>query len=398
VKRYVELFEAARSADEPFDQAVFFALRAILVSPHFLFRLEEPPTEGGAGQVGNYELASRLSYFLWASMPDEELTRLAEKGKLQEEEVLREQVPWMLKDRKSREAAESFVEQWLGTRELGRNIKPDRELNRYSNELEWSLKQEPVLFFQYVLAENRPLTELLDASYTFLDSKLARHYGIRERDLKQQLTKVDLPEDSHRGGLLGMAGVLTITSLPQRTSPVLRGKWIREAILGSPPAPPPPNVPPLDDKQTAATPQTIRQRLEQHRANATCAACHDLIDPLGFGLENYDLLGRWRTEEGGQPVDAKGRLPDGTSFDGAQELKQVLLSHRDEFVRHLTSKMLGFALGRGLTIEDQCTVDDIVGKVRDDEYRAQTLIAEIVCSVPFRYRASVSAPAAATGD
>jgi len=294
----------------------------------------------------------------------------------------------MLKDRKTRDSVESFVEQWLGTRELGRNIKPDRESNRYTNELEWAIKQEPVLFFQYLLTENRPLLDLLDANYTFLDSKLVRHYRLSISGTKQQLMRYDLPEDSHRGGLLGMAGVLTVTSLPHRTSPVLRGKWVKETLLGSPPPPPPPNVPQLDDKQNAAAPQTIRELLEQHRQNPVCASCHDSIDPIGFGLESYDLLGRWRTEEAGKPIDAKGELPDGTKFDGPQELKQVLLARKDEFVRHLTTKMLGYALGRGLTFEDQCTVDEIVKKVQEGEYRSQLLIAEIVCSMPFRYRAS----------
>jgi hypothetical protein len=185
-----------------------------------------------------------------------------------------------------------------------------------------------------------------------------------------------------------MGGVLAVSSLPHRTSPVLRGKWVRETILGSPPPPPPPNVPPLDDKQAAASPQSIRELLEQHRANATCAACHDYIDPLGFGLENYDLLGRWRSEEGGKPIDAKGQLPDGTKFDGPAELKQVLLARKDEFVRHLTTKMLGFALGRGLTVEDHCTVADVVKKVQESGYQSHVLIAEIACSVPFRYCAS----------
>jgi uncharacterized protein DUF1592/uncharacterized protein DUF1588/uncharacterized protein DUF1585/uncharacterized protein DUF1587/uncharacterized protein DUF1595/cytochrome c len=388
VDRYLALFESAQKSGEPFDQSLLFALRGVLVSPHFLFRLEEPNPTEQPRLVGQYEIASRLSYFLWSSIPDEELIRLATEQKLNDADVLREQVARMLKDRKTRESVESFVEQWLGTRELGRNVKPDRTLNRYTNELEWALKQEPVLFVQHVLAENRPLLDLLDANYTFLDTKLSRHYGLQLSNLKQQLVKVDLPEGSHRGGLLGMGGVLAVSSLPHRTSPVLRGKWVRETLLGSPPPPPPPNVPQLDERKAAATAQSIRELLEQHRENATCAACHNSIDPIGFGLENYDLLGRWRTEEAGQPIDAKGELPDGAKFDGPQELKQVLLSRKDDFIRHLTTKMLGYALGRGLTVEDQSTVEQITTKVREGEYRSQVLIAEIVCSVPFRYRAS----------
>lgn len=388
IEGYLQLFEEARTLGEPFDQALLLAFRGILVSPHFLFRIEAPNETDQPQPIGQYELATRLSYFLWSSLPDDELTQLAAAGKLHDESVLREQAARLLQDRRARESAESFVEQWLGTRELGRNVKPDRSLHRnYTGELEWSLKLEPVLFFQHILAENRPLTDLLDADYTFVDSKLARHYGIRGQNLKQQLAKIDLPEDSHRGGLLGMGGVLAVSSLPHRTSPVLRGKWVRETLLGSPPPPPPPNVPPLDDKQSAATPQTVRQLLEQHRANAACAACHDFIDPIGYGLENYDLLGRWRTEDGGQPIDARGQLPDGTSFQGPDELKEVLLAKKDEFVTHLTRKLLGYALGRGLTPLDHCTVTQIVQKVKENDYRSQTLIAEIVCSTPFRYRA-----------
>lgn len=236
VERYVALYESARQSGESFDQAMAFALRGVLISPHFLFRLEEPNTSPHPRLVNSHEMAARLSYFLWASLPDEELNRAAVEGTLQDPAALRAHATRMLKDRRTREAMESFVEQWLGTRELGRNIKPDPKLNRYSNELEWALKQEPVLFFQHVLAENRPLTELIDSDYTFVDSKLARHYSLRIADLKQQLTKVSLPENSHRGGILGMAGVLTVSSLPHRTSPVLRGKWVREVLLGSPPA------------------------------------------------------------------------------------------------------------------------------------------------------------------
>jgi hypothetical protein len=394
VDQYFALFVAAIDRGEPVEQSILYALQGLLISPHFLFRLEEPNPGPQPRLVSHYEIASRLSYFLWASMPDEELLRLAGEEKLNDSQVLKEQVARMLKDRKTRESVESFVEQWLGTRELGRGIKPERTGGRggYTNELEWALKQEPVLFFQYVLAEDRPLLDLIDANYTFVDSRLARHYSVRpaNTELKQQLTRIDLPEGSHRGGILGMGGVLTISSLPHRTSPVLRGKWVREVLLGSPPPPPPPDVPQLDEKQVGSSAKTIRELLAQHRQNAVCASCHDSIDPIGFGLENYDVLGRWRDEEAGKPIDAKGELPDGTKFDGPQELKRVLLERKDEFLRHLTTKMLGFALGRGLTVEDQCTIEEIVKKVKEAEYRSHALIAEIVCSVPFRYRQGTS--------
>jgi hypothetical protein len=400
VDQYVALFDEAHQRGESFEPSIAFALQGVLMSPNFLFRSEEPNVGAEPRLVGDYEIAVRLSYFLWASMPDERLFRLAAEGQLNRPDALREQVARMLKDRKTRESVESFVEQWLGTRELGRSIKPDRSIfRRYSNELEWSLKQEPVVFFQDVLAENRSLLELIDSDYTFLDSNLARHYEIKVsgRNLRQQLVRVELPEGSHRGGLLGMGGVLAISSLPHRTSPVLRGKWVREALLGSPPPPPPPDVPELEESRDAEAATTVRERLEQHRRNPVCASCHNHIDPIGFGLENFDMLGRWRTEESGRPVDAKGELPDGTKFDGPEELKQALMARKDDLIRYLTRKMLGYALGRGLNLEDQCTVEEIVGRVKENEYRSHTLVAEIVCSVPFRYRghdvaASPSAP------
>jgi hypothetical protein len=388
VEQHLALFESALKRGDPFEQAMLFALQGVLISPHFLFRLEEPNPEAKPRLVSDYEIASRLSYFLWGSMPDDQLFRLAAEGKLNQPDTLRAQCVRMLKDARVRESAESFVEQWLGTRELGRNIKPDRTLHReYTNELEWAIKKEPVLFFQGLLSENRSLLDLLDANYTYLDTKLARHYGLRVSGTTQQLKRFDLPEDSHRGGVLTMAAVLTVSSYPHRTSPVLRGKWVRETLLGSPPPPPPPDVPQLDDKHDAATPKTIRELLEQHRQNPTCAACHSRIDPIGFGLENYDMLGRWRAQQAGKPIDAQGELPDGTKFAGPQELKQVLLQRKEEVIRHLTTKMLGYALGRGLTIEDHCTVEEIVKKLQDGDYRSHVLMVEIALSVPFRHRA-----------
>jgi hypothetical protein len=389
VEEYLALFENAQKRGEPFEPALIFAMEGALISPSFIFRLEEPNAGSEPRLVSHYEMASRLSYFLWDSMPDEELFRLAAEEKLNTPEVLREQAIRMLKDRKTRESAESFVEQWLGTRELGRNVKPDRTAgSRYSNELEWALKQEPVLFFQHVMSENRPLLDFLDADYTFLDSKLQRHYRLKVSGTNQQLKRFELPPESNRGGLLGMAGVLTVTSLPHRTSPVLRGKWVRETLLGGHTPPPPADVPELDKQGSESTGQTIRELLEQHRRDPNCATCHDQIDPIGFALENYDLLGRWRTEEAGKPIDSLGQLPDGAKFNGAAEFKQVLLERKDEFVRHLTTKMLGYALGRGLTVEDRCTVEEIVRRVKEGEYRSHELIVGIVSSVPFRYRAA----------
>ncbi|MBI3464275.1 MAG: DUF1592 domain-containing protein [Planctomycetes bacterium] len=390
IDKYLALFQAARQRDPSFEVAMQFALEAVLISPQFLFRIEEPNTDPEPRLLSDYELATRLSYFLWASMPDDELFGLAKEGKLNDPNVLGEQAVRMLRPErrrdKSREFAQSFVEQWLGTRALGREFKPDASVApNYDSELEGGMRYEPIMFFQEILAENRSLLSFLDSDFTYANRRLARHYGIKG-EFREQPRHTELPEDGHRGGLLGMAGVLAVSSYPHRTSPVLRGKWILETILGAPPPPPPPNVPQLDEDQAAVEAKTLRERLEQHRRNPTCAACHNRIDPLGFGLENYDVLGQWRTEQAGKPIDGRGELPDGTVFDGPDELKQLLLARKDQFVRHLTAKLLGYALGRGLTNEDYCTVDEIVDQLKNDNYAAHTLVLGIVRSVPFRYK------------
>jgi hypothetical protein len=389
VERYLSFFRSAQKRGESFDRSILFALEAVLISPNFLFRVEEPNPAAEARLVDDYALASRLSYFLWGSMPDAALFNLAAKGKLQDPEVLKAQVTRMVTDIKSRDFAERFVEQWLSTRELGRDIKPDQKLfpEYYDAEIQAAIRYEPVLFFQEILSKNLPLLNLIDSKFTVVPAKLARFYGIKTKDGSQQPKHLDLEEGSHRGGILTMAAVLAVSSYPQRTSPVLRGKWVLENILGTPPPPPPPNVPALTENAAGVAPKTLRERLEQHRANAVCATCHDRIDPLGFALENYDVLGRWRTMDSGKPIDSAGQLPDGTKISGPDDLKKVLLDRKDGFVRFFTSKMLGYALGRGLTPADSCTIDDIVAKVAADDYRAQTLVREIVLSVPFRYQA-----------
>jgi hypothetical protein len=400
VASHLALFRAARQRGDSFDDAVLYALQAVLISPNFLFRLEEPNPGPAPRLLGDYELATRLSYFLWGAMPDETLFDLAAKGKLREPETLAQQVERMLKDARAREFAEHFVEQWLGTRELGRDIKPDPKLFPiyYDAEIQSAIRYEPILFFQEILSGNLSLLNLLDSKFTVLTNRLARHYGLQIQGLRQQPNKADLPEGSRRGGLLGMAAVLAVSSYPHRTSPVLRGKWILESILGTPPPPPPPNVPELKEEHEAAGPKTLRERLEQHRRSPACASCHNRIDPLGFGLENYDVLGRWRTEDSGKPIDSKGELPDGKMFDGPEQLKAVLLERKDVFIRHLTTKLLGYALGRGLTFEDYCTVDQVVEKVKQDDYRSHTLIREIVLSVPFRYQPGTNLKLAVVPD
>jgi hypothetical protein len=395
LQAYRDLFTTIHRDEPAYAPALQSTLEAVLVSPHFLFLVEQTPTGPEPSPVNNYELASRLSYFLWGSMPDQELLELAAQGKLADEAQLTAQVLRMLgvgeerstrqNREKVRDFSQNFVEQWLGTRALGREFKPDPSVaRRYDSELEGGMKYEPVFFFQELLSENLSLLNLIDSDFTFANRRLARHYGI-PGEFREQPRRTDLPADSPRGGVLGMAAVLAVSSYPHRTSPVLRGKWVLENVLGDPPPPPPPNVPELEEaKHGEQTPQTLRERLEQHRQNATCASCHNRIDPLGFGLENYDVLGRWRDETDGQPIDSKGTLPDGTEFAGPEELKQVLMRRKDQVMRNLTAKLLGYALGRGLTHEDYCTVDEIVAKLEADDYRAQTLILGIVHSIPFR--------------
>jgi hypothetical protein len=392
VERYLMFFQGAQKRGENFDRSVLFAMQAVLVSPNFLFRVEEPNTGTEMRLVDDYALASRLSYFLWGTMPDATLFDLAAKGKLHDPEVLEAQVARMLGDLKTRDFATRFVEQWLSTRELGRDIKPDQQFfpEYYDAELQSAIRYEPVLFFQEILGKNLSLLNLLDSKFTVMTSKLARFYGLRTKDLSQQPKHADLEEGSHRGGILTMSAVLAVSSYPRRTSPVLRGKWILENILGTPPPPPPPNVPALPENGMGVVGKTVRERMEQHRSNAVCASCHDRIDPLGFALENYDVLGRWRTTDSFSPIDNSGQLPDGTKFVGPDGLKTVLLEKKDDFLRFFAGKMLGYALGRGLTPADACTLDAIVKKVAEDDYRAQTLIREVVLSVPFRYQSGRS--------
>ncbi|WP_161604554.1 DUF1592 domain-containing protein [Roseiconus nitratireducens] len=396
VDQYLDLFQSVYDQDQSFLPAIRFALEGAMVSPKFLFLWEEPNRSETPQPISQYELASRLSYFLWSSMPDQELMKLAAEGKLHQDDVLATQVARMLhsdvdrrglrRDSKVRGFATSFIEQWLGTRALGREFKPDKSVaGRYDSELEGGMKYEPIFFFEDLLSENRSLLNLIDSDFTYVNRRLAGHYRVKG-EFREQPKRVDLPEDSPRGGVLGMSAVLAVSSYAHRTSPVLRGKWILETLLGTPPPPPPPNVPELDEGGETAQPTSLRERLEQHRADPTCASCHNAMDPLGFGLENFDVLGRWRTEADGVPIDASGVLPGGATFAGPGELKSLLLQRKDQFIRHLTSKMLGYALARGLTNEDRCVAEAIAEKLAQDDYRAQTLVVEIVKSVPFRFK------------
>ena len=392
IQPYLELFQAAQKQGQEFEPAIFFALRGVLVSPLFLYRAEPPNTTSEARPLDQYALASRLSYFLWGSMPDELLFDLAEDGRLQDPAVLKELVGRMLRSEKSIVFCDRFVGQWLRTRELNANKKPDQVLfpTYYGNEeLRSDIAYQPVLFFRELLLRNLSLLNLIESNFTIETTQLSRLYGERPlQQVNQQPKWLELPDTSHRGGLLGMAAVLVVSSHPYRTSPVLRGAWILDSLLGTPPPPPPPNVPPLPDQKEGAAPASVRERLTQHRENPVCASCHARIDPLGFALENFDAIGRWRTEDGGKMVDNQGQLADGTRFQGPAGLKAALLERKDLVIRNLTNKMLGYALGRGLTLKDSCTVDSIVAQVKDNNYSARSLVEAIVLSVPFRYQAA----------
>ena len=389
---YLALFHAAYKADPSFMVAIRLTLQAVLISPKFLFIAEEPNFDSKPHKVTDHELASRLSYFLWGSLPDDELLKAADEGNLSDSRILQEQFKRMLgsqNSRKVRNFSQNFVEQWLGTRALGREFKPDKSIRGYDSELEGGMKYEPVFFFHEILTENRSLLDLLKADYTYVNRRLARHYRIKG-EFREQPKRVQLTDENRRGGLLSMAAVLAVSSYPHRTSPVLRGKWILETILGDPPPPPPSNVPELEESASSVSSESLRQRLELHRQDVACAQCHDRIDPLGFGLENYGVLGRWRDKYEGHTVDARGALPDGTTFSGPAELKLALLGRKDQFVRHLTKKMLGYALGRGLTYYDYCAVNSIVDKLRANDYKSHHLLFGIIQSVPFRFKAGIA--------
>ena len=398
IEQYMQLYLAARKQGDTFEPAVLFAIRGALVSPKFLFRTEPVNDTFEVKPVDQYAMASRLSYFLWGSMPDELLFDAAAAGKLQDPEVLKALAGRMLRNDRSLDFDERFVEQWLRTRELGIDKVPDAKLfPTYASdeELRGDIRFQPILFFREVLLRNLSVLNFIDSKYTIGTINLSKHYDVKlplSKNALKQPQWVELPEGSHRGGLLGMSAVLEVSSYPYRTSPVLRGAWILDAFLGTPPPPPPPNVPALEETKEGAPPKSVRERLTQHRANAVCASCHARIDPLGFALENFDAIGKWRDQDGGKPVDSSAELADGTKFHGPDELKAVLLERKDLFVRNLTNKMLGYALGRGLTLQDSCTVDNIMAQLRENDYKAETLIDAIVLSTPFRYKAGIPRP------
>jgi mono/diheme cytochrome c family protein len=377
-------------ANGGFEAGIEMALRAILVSPQFLFRIEQDPSGVAANttyRVSDVELATRLSFFLWSSIPDDELLDKAARGELSSPNVLEQQVRRMLDDRRSETLVSNFAAQWLYLRNL-ESANPDpRAFPDFDDNLRQAFRQETELFFQSIVREDRSVLELLKADYTFLNERLAKHYGI-PHVYGSRFRRIELGNDSARGGLLGQGSILTVTSYANRTSPVVRGKWILTNILGIPPPPPPPKVPPLKETSDTGKLLSTRQRIAVHRENPACASCHNLIDPVGFGLENYDAVGRWRTEENGIPVDASGNLPDGTKFDGASEFGQALLKRPDLFVHTLAEKLLTYALGRGLEHYDAPAIRKVVRDAAANDYRFSSLILGIAKSTPFQMRRS----------
>ena len=371
-----------------FDSGIQNALEAMLMSPDFLFRVERDPRGSAPGSVywiSDHELASRLSFFLWSSVPDGELLKLADQGKLKDPAVVKAQLARMMDDPKSDALIKNFGGQWLFLRTL-QNSKPDPDIfSGFDENLRQAFREETELFLTSIFREDRSVLDLLEANYTFLNQRLAEHYGI-PGVYGPHFRKVVLT-DANRGGLLGQGSILTVTSYPNRTSVVQRGKWILENLLGTPPPPPPADVPELQPKAKDGRQLTLRQAMEQHRANAICASCHGRMDPIGFALENFDGVGSWRTEDAGGTIDATGKLPDGTQFSGPAGLRKLLLTgHRDEFVQTATEKLLTYALGRGLEPYDQPTVRSIMRKAARDNYRISALVTAVVESAPFQMR------------
>ncbi|WP_157606203.1 DUF1592 domain-containing protein [Schlesneria paludicola] len=387
VNRFVGLAERVAATGESFVTAMQVAVTGVLVSPEFLFRVETDKNPNDASErhaINDHELATRLSYFLWSSLPDQELMTHADAGDLHTDAVIETQIRRMLKDPKSQALVDNFAEQWLQLRILN-EITPDpKAFPEFNGELREDMKRETSHFFAHIMREDLSILDFLDASYTFVNDRLAKHYGI-DGVSGAEFRQVPLA-GKNRAGLLTQASVLTLTSNPDRTSPVKRGKWVMEVLLNQPPPPPPPNVPELKATAQAQPDLTLRQQLELHRSNASCASCHRVMDQLGFGIENFDAIGRWRDTDGNQALDTRGELPGGRTFQGPLELTHVLRGKQAEFADSLTEKMLTYALGRGLEYYDRCTTAKIVESLKGRDFKFSVLVTEIAKSEPFRMR------------
>jgi hypothetical protein len=386
VARYVALVHRAQKDEASFEEGLAVGIQALLVSPDFLFRIERdrPAVSAAiAHPITQHELATRLSYFLWASMPDAALRRAADAGTLRNPGVLSAQVRRMLRDPKSHSLAEQFGGQWLQFRALESLTRNRERFPDFDDYLRMCMRRETERFVEYVIRNDRSIVDFIDAKYSFLNERLAKHYGI-DGVTGPEFRRVDLT-GTPRSGVLTQASVLTVSSYATRTSPVLRGKWILDNLLNAPPPDPPPDVPNLNEA-SIGTVASLRQQLEAHRTNPTCASCHRRMDPLGFGLENFDAVGAWRTIDGEFPIDATGFLPDGDEFNGPEQLRDVLVKQRQTFARCLTSKLMTYALGRGLQSYDTRTVSAIADRLPASEYRFSALVLEIVNSLPFQQR------------
>jgi len=373
--------------DGSFDKGIQQALERLLVSPQFLFRIERDPPDIAPGtpfRVSDLELASRLSFFIWSSIPDDELLNVAVQGKLKDPAVLDRQVRRMLADPKAEALVTNFAEQWLFLRNV-QSVAPDEAtFPNFDDNLRQSFRRETELFFESVVREDRDVMDLITADYTFVNERLAKHYGI-PNIYGSQFRRVTQTNEARRG-LLGQGSILSVTSVPTRTSPVIRGKWVLENLMGTPPPAPPPNVPPLKDQAQGGKILSVRQLLEEHRKNAPCSTCHAVMDPIGFALESFNAVGEYRTKDASGPIDASGQLADGTKIDGIAGLREALLKHPEYFVGTLTEKMLTYALGRPLEYYDMPVVRGIVQSASHNDYRFSSLITGIVKSEPFEMK------------
>ncbi len=384
VDRLLELYRQVRKTGDGHERAMQVCVQAILVNPNFLFRVEldHSGKQGTDRDLTGYELASRLSYFLWSSVPDSELMALAATGEIKKEKVLQAQIMRMLSDKRSERLGKQFALQWLELKRIV-ELSPDPELfGTFTDPLKADMLTEAELFFRDMVSQNRALIEFVKSDDTYLNGRLATHYGIPGIS-GDQFRKVNVKQ-YNRGGIFGMGAVLSVTSNPNRTSPVKRGKWVMEAILDTPPPPPPPNVGVLADDQAAITTKNIRQRMEQHRTNPACAGCHRPLDAIGFSMENFDAVGRWRVKDGLFDVDASGEMPGGQKMNGIGDLKKMIISRQPDFERALVTKMLTYAVGRGMDASDGCLVDEISAAVKKRGGKMQDLIMEIVLSDAFR--------------
>ena len=389
VFRYAKLAQTAvNDMGETYEVGISLAVQAILVAPDFLFRLEKDPAAGETERaLDDYELASRLSYFLWSSMPDEELFELARQQKLSSPDVLRQQIKRMLQSEKSDALIANFASQWLNLRNLD-DVTPDTDVFKsFNQDLRADMRRETELLFQTVMREDRSIEELLSADFTFVNKRLAEHYGISGIN-DEQFERVSL-NGTNRSGVLTHASILTLTSNPGRTSPVKRGKWIMENIFGDAPPPPPPGVPPLEATEKISPNATLREQLAKHREDPGCAACHKVMDPLGLGLENFDGIGRWRDKEEGRDIDASGSLPSGETFSNPLELIRIVQNRREMYFRTVTEKLLTYAIGRGTEYYDKCAVDKCLEQMKQKNYRFSALVEGIVMSDPFLKKRAV---------